>query len=61
MAFLHRELIDGKKLVGFGIGEINEPDFVVNDLTLAVANLNVHAFDQQPMKRAIVFNERELG
>src|SRR5258708_38379645 len=26
MAFLHRELVGGKKLVGFGICEINQPD-----------------------------------
>ena len=38
MAFLHRELIDGEKFVGFGIRKINQPDLVVNDLTVALRN-----------------------
>jgi len=34
MAFLDRELIDGEKLIGFGIRKINQPDLVVNNLAV---------------------------
>ena len=38
MAFLHRELVDGEKFVGFGIRKINQPDLVVNDLPVLLRN-----------------------
>ena len=55
MAFLRRELI------GDGIRKINQPDLVVNDLAFVVAKLHVRAFNQQPMKRAVVFDERRMA
>ena len=61
MAFLHRELVDGEKFVGFGIRKINQPDLVVNDFARLVAKLHIHAFHQQPMKRAVVFDERGMA
>ena len=54
-------LFPGEKLIGFGVREINQPDLVVNDLSIAVAKLHVHAFHQQPMKGAVVFNERGMA
>jgi len=61
MAFLHRELIDGEKFVGFRIRKINQPDLVVNDLPVSIAKLHVHALHQQTMKGAIVFDERGMA
>jgi len=61
MAFLHRELVDGEKFIGFGIRKINQPDFVVNNLTVSIAKFHVHAFHQQPMKGAVIFDERGMA
>jgi hypothetical protein len=44
MAFLHCELVDGEKFVGFRIRKIKQADLVVNDLSIAVAKFHIHAF-----------------
>ena len=54
------ELVDGEKVVGLGMLEVDEPDLVAAGRAVGLFDLNVDAVDEQPVETAVVQDQRRV-